>query len=188
MQEKSAMSKGFKIFVLVVVVLTAAGVIWFRRLQTETRKHSPEQTAVEQNLGIKVTYCSPAVRGRAIFGGLVPFGEVWRTGANEPTTFDTETALLIDGKTLPAGQYTLWTVPGEISWTVIWNSGHYPWGVSWGGKASRKPEKDVLTVEVPVQNSFDLQENFEISFSADPLALDLRWEYSRVRVPLAPAS
>ena len=130
------MSLRFKIVVLVLVVLTAAGVVWFRNVQTETRKHSPVQTATLATPGIEVMYCSPGVKDRAIFGGLVPYNEVWRTGANQPTTFDTQVALQIGENTLEPGIYTLWTIPGEETWQVIWNSSMYPWGVSWGGKPS----------------------------------------------------
>jgi hypothetical protein len=64
-----------------------------------------------------------------IFGGLVPYGEVWRTGANEATTFTTNQDLLVDGSFLAAGKYTLWTIPGPESWKVIFNSKMYPWGI-----------------------------------------------------------
>lgn len=179
------MSKRFKIIVLLLVILTAAGVVWFRNMQAETRKHSPVQTSTLAEPGIEVMYCSPGVKGRAIFGGLVPYNEVWRTGANEPTTFDTKVALQIGESTLEPGIYTLWTIPGEATWEVIWNSSMYPWGVSWGGKPSRKPEKDVLSITVPVATLNELQEQFDISLSAEPLQLQMAWENTSITVPMA---
>jgi hypothetical protein len=179
-----AMSLRFKIVVLVLVVLTAAGVVWFRNVQAETRKHSPVQTATLATPGIEVMYCSPGVKDRAIFGGLVPYNEVWRTGANEPTTFDTQVALQIGDNTLEPGIYTLWTIPGEETWQVIWNSSMYPWGVSWGGKPSRKPEKDVLTITVPVTKLDVLQERLNITLTAEPLQMQLAWENTSITVPM----
>lgn len=178
------MSKTFKIVVLVLVILTSAAVVWFRNMQAETRKHSPQTTLQSDALGLQMVYCSPAVKGRAIFGGLVPYNEVWRTGANEATTFDTQNDLVIGGQKLSAGKYTFWTIPGETEWQLIWNSGAYGWGVSWGGKASRKPEKDVLTVKVPAQKLPALQENFSITLAENPSRLQLAWENTLVEVPV----
>jgi len=179
------MSKRFKITVAVLVVLTALGVVGYRSMQKETRKHSPKQTITIQDPGIEVMYCSPSAKGRSIFGGLVPYNEVWRTGANEPTTFDTKVALQIGENTLEPGIYTLWTIPGEESWQVIWNSSMYPWGVSWGGKASRKPKKDALSITIPVTQLTDLKEQFEISVDTEPLTMHLAWENTRVSIPMS---
>lgn len=177
------MSKIFKITVFILVLLTIASIIVFRRLQSETRKHSPQEIAVENASGAKVVYCSPGVKGRAIFGGLVPYGKVWRTGANEPTTFESPVDLIFGTDTLKAGFYTFWTIPNEDNWQLIWNSGYYPWGVSWGGTASRKPEKDVLVLDVLPQQIDELQERFAIGFDENPNQFWLKWEYTMVRLP-----
>ena len=68
---------------------------------------------------IKTDYSSPRMKGRKIYGGLVPFGEVWRTGANEATTFVTSADVRVGGKTVPAGSYTIFTVPTADKWTLI---------------------------------------------------------------------
>src|SRR5580700_8897348 len=68
---------------------------------------------------VKVDYSSPRMRGRKIFGGLVPYGEVWRTGANEAATFAPATAVTIGGQAVPAGSYTLFTIPNPGKWTLI---------------------------------------------------------------------
>src|SRR5271170_8246855 len=70
---------------------------------------------------IKTNYSSPRMKGRKIYGELVPFGEVWRTGANEATTFVTSADVVVGGKTVPAGSYTIFTVPGPDKWTLIVN-------------------------------------------------------------------
>src|SRR5205807_4544765 len=68
---------------------------------------------------IKTDYSSPRMKGRKIYGGLVPSGEVWRTGANEATTFVTSNDVVVGGKTVPAGNYTIFTVPNADKWTLI---------------------------------------------------------------------
>src|SRR5437867_5699575 len=78
---------------------------------------------------ITVDYSSPRAKGRKIFGDLVPYGEVWRTGANEATTFVTTASVSADGKTAPAGSYTIFTVPAADKWTLIVNKHTGEWGV-----------------------------------------------------------
>src|SRR5688572_21647276 len=99
------MKKFWKWFLIVVVSLGVILFAFFKVMQYQTKKASPEETAEYKNNGkdIKVEYCSPSKRGREIFGSLVPYNEVWRTGANEATTFETATDLTISGKKLPAG-------------------------------------------------------------------------------------
>lgn len=102
---------------------------------------------------IKIAYGSPSVRGRKIWGGLVPYNKIWRTGANEKTIFETSKDLKIDGKTLPAGKYSLFTVPGEKEWKVIFNSDTEGWGIKHDGSANDDPAKDVLVVTVTPRKS-----------------------------------
>src|ERR1700742_522213 len=78
---------------------------------------------------ITVKYSSPRAKGRKIYGGLVPYGEVWRTGANEATSFVTDAGLTIDGKDVPAGSYTIFTVPNADKWTLIVNKKTGEWGI-----------------------------------------------------------
>src|SRR5688572_13747575 len=82
---------------------------------SQTKAASPEETVTfsQDNLTIEVFYNRPFKKGREIFGGLVPYDAVWRTGANEATTFETSKSLQIEGKTLPTGKYSLWTIPGK---------------------------------------------------------------------------
>jgi hypothetical protein len=162
-------------------------------LKEQTKKISPEKTAYyEQNaLTLSVTYSSPAKKGRIIFGELLPFGEVWRTGANEPTRFSTATNLSVGGQNLQAGDYSLWTIPGERQWTVIFNREIPDWGVtllSGGSETTRNPEADVLQIIVPVEVLTEVVENFDIAFvSADTensVYLQFSWDTTRIRVPL----
>lgn len=171
------------IFVVLVLVFT----FLFRMVRTQTKKHSPEERVeyVQGSVELSVFYNRPGKKGREIFGDLVPYGEVWRTGANEATTFTTNQDLTIDGKTLRAGEYTLWTIPQSDSWTVIFNGKNYAWGVSFGGKASRDPAADVLQVQVPTESLSETVELFTISFEEGaPLKLVLAWDKTRVAVPV----
>lgn len=151
------MSKSLKILLIVVGVLVALGAliafVGWPYLKKVTKKSSPEQTIAYQQFGLdlEVFYCRPSKKGRDIFAeeGLVPYGEVWRTGANEATTFETATNLNIQGEVLPAGKYTLWTIPGEGTWEIIFNKKMYGWGVGWGAKAAVNREHDALAIVVP---------------------------------------
>ncbi|MBX9734192.1 MAG: DUF2911 domain-containing protein [Chitinophagaceae bacterium] len=125
-------------------------------------------------------------KGRVIFGGLVPFGKVWRTGANENTVFTTDKDLTINGKKLPAGEYSLWTIPGKDKWTVIWNKKQYAWGVKIGEVASREAEHDAIQVEVPVQTQAPGLEQFKIAFEKNDKSINLilAWDTTKVTVPM----
>ena len=122
------MNKAVKIILWILGILVGILLIFFLlvgpMIKKGTKKHSPEVTEIyeKDGLNIEIFYSSPAKKDREIFGALVPYNEVWRTGANEATTFTTNKDLLIDGQTLPAGEYTLWTIPGEKSWQIIFNS------------------------------------------------------------------
>lgn len=109
---------------------------------------SPNAT-VGQTVGVtnvRITYGRPSVRGREIFGGLVPFGEVWRTGANEATTISFSTPVRVEGKRLEAGTYGFFTVPGPDKWTLIFNDEPEQWGAY-----NYDSSEDVLRVEVDAE-------------------------------------
>jgi len=156
--------------------------------KSSTKKHSPETTATYNQNGYNLTaiYSSPFKKGRVIFGELVPYGKVWRTGANEPTTFESNVDLVIKGATLPQGKYSLWTIPKENSWNVIFNKDIPGWGVGWGSKSARDPEFDVVNIEVPVKELSHVQESFTIDFSDKAeLMMNLIWDDISVSVPIS---
>ena len=138
------------------------------------------------DLKLEVFYNRPSKKERAIFGALVPFNEVWRTGANEATTFETNTNLEVQGGLLPAGKYTLWTVPRDSTWSVIFNSKQYSWGVDNEMKPLWDPNYDVLDIEVPIEKLNATVEQFTIAFdnSTDNLFLTMAWDDTKVSVPL----
>ncbi len=159
-------------------------------MQEQTKKISPEETNtyVQDGFDLSVNYSSPAKKDRVIFGELVPYNTVWRTGANEPTTFTTASAIRIIDQELPPGTYSLWTIPGEKNWSVIFNTEIPDWGVSLlsGGKeTTRTPEKDIIKVEVPVEGTATTVEKFTIEFSdKENLSMDISWDTTKVKVPI----
>jgi len=138
------------------------------------------------DLKLKVFYNRPSKRDRDIFGGLVPLNQVWRTGANEATTFETNQDLKIDGDMLPAGKYTLWTIPSDTIWTIMFNSKQYSWGVDENMKPLYKPEFDIITIKVQPENIDNEVEQFTIAFdnSTDNLYLTMAWDKTKIAIPL----
>jgi hypothetical protein len=138
------------------------------------------------DLKLKVFYNRPSKKGREVFGGLVPYGQVWRTGANEATTFTTNHDLKIKGVLVPKGEYTLWTVPNDSSWKIMFNSKEYPWGVDKEMKPMWDPNYDLLELDIPVEKLDSIVEQFTISFdnTTDNLKLTLAWDQTKISVPL----
>ena len=132
---------------------------------------------------IKTSYSSPRMKSRKIYGDLVPFGRVWRAGANEATTFVTSNDLLVDGTTVPAGTYTIFTVPEPDKWTLIINKKTGEWGIPY------KYEKDELArVDMKVTALPSPVENFTVAFgrSGNGCTLQMDWETTRASVDLMP--
>lgn len=145
---------------------------------------SPNAT-VTQSIGITdltVKYSRPGVKGRAIWGGLVPWGKPWRTGANEATNFTTSDDVTIGDKPLPAGTYALFTIPAENEWTVIFSKQKELWGAF-----DYDPAQDVLRLSVKPQPA-EAVEWMRFSFdNLTPSSADLvlRWEKLQLAVPIA---
>ncbi|PYT98808.1 MAG: hypothetical protein DMG38_14145 [Acidobacteria bacterium] len=131
---------------------------------------------------ITVDYSSPRAKGRKIFGGLVPYGEVWRTGADEATTFVTTADLMVGGTHVPAGNYTIFTVPNQNKWTLIINKKTGEWGIPY------KYESDELArVDMKVSAAPATVENFIIAFdkAASGCTLRMEWENTRATVDIS---
>jgi len=148
--------------------------------QIKLPRVSPKAT-VTQSVGltdVTITYSRPGVKGRAIWGGLVPYDEVWRTGANEATTISFSQDVVINGKPLAAGTYSLHTIPGKTAWTIIFNKqAGQPGGYEYDAT------QDVLRIEAAPATGPD-QEWMQFSFPevlTDSARVELAWE--KVRVP-----
>ncbi|MCM4173770.1 DUF2911 domain-containing protein [Arenibacter sp. TNZ] len=183
--------KFLKWLLVVIVVLILAFFLFGKSyLREQTKKNSPEKTATydKNGMDLSVKYSSPFKKDRVIFGELVPYDEVWRTGANEPTTFTTATNINIGGKSLPSGSYSMWTIPGKETWSFIFNSEIEEWGVtilSGGKETTRNPETDVVQINVPVQQLPQTIESLTIDFDeAEQLYLSLAWDKTKVSVPI----
>lgn len=194
------MSKALRITLIVLGVLAVLAIamrfLVFPKLLEQTKKNSPEQIVNydQDGLDLEVFYCRPSKKGRLIFGPegsdpgpLVPYGKIWRTGANEVTTFETGTDIMVDGQALPAGKYSVFTIPGENGWEVIFNSKTYSWGVAgFGGQSPIDREADVVVAKGEVQNRSAAEEMFTISFSqGEATYLNLDWDMTRVRVSIS---
>lgn len=181
------MGKFLKWFLVIAAIVAVIGYFAFQRMKEQTKKASPEETVSLRvdSLEVDITYSRPQKKGRDIFGGLVPYNQVWRTGANEATTFTTNMDLTIGGKALPAGKYTLWTIPGRDEWTVIFNGKEYMWGVGRDGSPSREPEADVASIDVPVKVLADTVQQFTIRFEQQrPVKMIMEWDLVQVAVPI----
>lgn len=156
-----------------------------------TKSVSPENSFVYEadDLRISVFYNRPYKKGREIFGKLVPYGTTWRTGANEATVFKSNRDLYIDGKKLPQGEYSFWTVPNERSWQIVFNSSIPSWGIDVmnHGVAARDPKSDILITEVPSMNTPKEFEQFTITVEKvdDMLELILAWDRTLVAIPIS---
>lgn len=179
--------KKFLLILGVILVIILGVLTYFRMFYTKS--FSPEETAeyTKGDLEVSVFYNRPYKKGRQIFGGLVPFDKVWRTGANEATVFKTNKDLTFGDKVLKAGEYTLWATPGEQTWTVLFNSETGQWGVGFNGEANRDPAKDVLSVtaSVVVQDKEFEQFTIAIVSAGEDNELTLMWDKTLVAVPFS---
>jgi len=131
---------------------------------------------------IAVDYSSPRMKGRKIFGELVPFGKVWRAGANEATTFVTDADLTVGGKAVPAGNYTIFAVPEADKWTLVISKKTGEWGTAYPGA-----DNDLARVDMKVSKTAAPVENFTIAFDkgASGCALRMEWENTSASVDVS---
>jgi len=172
-------SSPFALVVCIVSVFTLTA-------QAEIKTAAPSPAAeVKQTVGLTeftIKYSRPGVKGRTIYGDLVPYGQLWRTGANAPTKISFDKAIKLEGKSIPAGDYVLFTIPGEREWTVIVygdakvrNTGAY------------SKDQDAARVTVAPVKLSGVVENFTIGFTDlrdDSATLVLDWATTRVPVKI----
>ena len=164
------------LFVLAACVFSCAQ-------QKESKRPSPPartQCKFSDGKTITVDYSSPRVRGRKIFGELVPYGEVWRTGANEATTFVVdENFITAEGISLPAGSYTIFTVPNPDRWMLIINKHTGEWGIPY-----RYESEELARVPMSVTRLSSPVENFTISFdhTGGSCTMRMSWENTQASV------
>jgi hypothetical protein len=146
----------------------------FGALAQDKKMPSPPATAegTVDGIKVKIEYHQPSARGRKIMGGLVPFGEVWRTGANETTSIEFSGPVKLEGKDLAKGKYALFTIPGENEWVIIINK-----TIKWGHYDYKEAE-DVLRVKVKPSKTPGFVETFNIAVDKDQVVM--KWENTQV--------
>ena len=159
-----------------IVSLALLGLLVTPRTHAQAQRPSPAaqaQCKFADGKTVSVDYSSPRMKGRKIYGDLVPYGQVWRTGANEATTFVTTANLIVEGKHVPAGSYTIFTIPNPSQWTLIINKKTGEWGIPY------KYESDELTrTTLTLLPIADPVENLTISFDQrfGGCVFKIRWE------------
>lgn len=169
-----------KLLLTVVAGLLICGVASLARAQTPKSPHDTVSADVGGHK-ITITYGRPSVRGRKIVGGLVPYGKVWRTGADEATTFQTDANLDISGLKVPKGKYGLFTLPNPDGWTLIINKTADQWGAF-----NYKDADDLGRTKMQISKSNSPVEQFTITLTpyGNGATLRLEWENTVASVPI----
>ena len=157
--------------------LLAATLLFPQEQKKKKQRPSPaaESTVTLSGKNVTIKYSSPSVKGRKIFGELVPFGKVWRAGANEATALHTDAAIVLGDLTVPAGDYTLFVIPEANSWTLIVNKQTGQWGLTYNQDQDLGRTKMTLSKVAPV-------ESYKMTLSEK--ALKLEWEETAATVSL----
>ena len=168
------------------VVCLAGGFVSIACAQDKSARPSPPAKAeckLAGGKGVTVDYSSPRAKGRKIYGGLVPYGKVWRAGANEATTFVADTDLTVGGAAVPAGSYTIFAIPNADKWTLVISKKTREWGTAYPGE-----KEDLVRVDMQVSNLSSPVENFTIAFdqSSSGCTMHMDWETTRASVSIAP--
>ena len=131
---------------------------------------------------ILVNYSSPRMRGRKIYGDLVPYGEVWRAGADDATSFVTNADLMVGGRLVPAGKYTLFALPNPTKWTLVISKQKGEWGIPYPGS-----RYDLLRTEMKVEKLAQRAEDFVIAFDQGGATCTMRldWETTRASIEIS---
>ncbi len=163
------------------IVIAVAVLLIIYLLLRYTRSKSPVAVAevAQHGLKISVKYCQPYKKGRTVFGSVVPFDKVWRTGANAATIITIDRNVFVGDQPLNKGTYSLYTIPSETDWTIIFNGQTGQWGVRYN------QTKDVLRVPVATRVYPSGAEQFFISFEpqTDGTVMLLTWDQTQVVVP-----
>jgi len=173
------------IIALSVACLSLALFAVARHAQQDKSKRPSPPASATLDLGggksITIDYSSPRAKGRKIYGELVPYGQVWRAGANEATTFVTTADVTVGGAAVPAGNYTIYAIPNKDKWTLVISKKTGEWGTDYAG-----PSSDLARVDMKVSTLPAPVENFTISFdkSANGGSLNIDWENTRASVAI----
>jgi hypothetical protein len=153
--------------------------------QDKSKRPSPPAKAeckLPGGKSVTIDYSSPRAKGRKVYGELVPYGKVWRAGANEATAFLTDADLTIGGTSVPAGSYTIFTIPNADKWQLVISKKTGEWGTAYPG-----PGEDLARIDMKVSKLPSPLENFTIAFdqSATGCTLHMDWETTRASVDIS---
>jgi hypothetical protein len=166
-------------------IAVAIGMIFTLSLLAACQRRPSPPASAACDLGggrtIQTKYSSPRTKDRKIYGNLVPFGSIWRAGANEVTTFVTSSDVVLGGKTVPAGSYTIFTIPAADRWTLIINKKTGEWGIHYKYESDELARVDMNVSKLPA-----LVENFTIAYdnSGSGCTLRMDWETTRASVDI----
>jgi hypothetical protein len=171
--------------VLVLLMFLSASTVFAQRdeiIPLEKVVRSQRGTVSQRiaNTEITIEYGRPVARGRALFGALVPYGRVWHPGADQGTTLQTTRAIELNGKPLPAGRYSLWTVPGEKAWTFIFSKNADAFHTSYPGEAL-----DALRVDLTPETGAHMESMAFYFPAVDGKDATLRLHWGTVVVPMS---
>lgn len=168
------------------IIIAAAAVLTFLSADAQLRTPAPSPTqTIKQDFGlasVELSYSRPAMKGRKVFGDLVPFGKVWRTGANSATTINFGEEVTIGGKKIPAGKYGLLSIPDKNSWTLIISK-----QLDVTSPAAYKQDMDVVRVDAKTLKMNESIESFTMQFAnVKPTSCELHimWENTAVALPI----
>lgn len=170
-------------YLKIILIIAAVVAIYFVGNRFLTKSHSPSSTAHHEKNGIEMTveYSRPYKKGREIFGGLVPYGKIWRTGANEATIIRFTKDVNFAGKMLKAGTYTLWTIPGPTDWMIVINSETGQWGTEYDERRDvlrvpAKSKKLDVPLEMLIIDFTDVESGSEML---------IKWDNTIVNIPIS---
>ena len=179
-------------FALIAVSLFAVATLASAQMNMsddKSKRPSPPASAAckfSDGKTIKIDYSSPRAKGRKIFGeasekALVPYEQIWRTGANDATTFVTDTNVTVGGKAVPAGSYTIFTEPKADAWSLVISKKTGEWGTDYPGE-----KEDLVRVPMTVSKTSAPVENFTIAFdqAGSKCTLRIEWENTRASVEI----
>jgi len=168
------------------IIITAAAVFALLSADAQLRTPAPSPTqTIKQDFGlssVELSYSRPGMKGRKVFGDLVPFGKVWRTGANSATTINFGEEVTIGGKKIPAGKYGLLSIPDKNSWTLIISK-----QLDVTSPAAYKQDMDVVRVDAKTMKMDDNMESFTMQFAnvkSTSCELHIMWENTAVALPI----
>jgi hypothetical protein len=164
-------------FLIATLIFTTSGIYAQRGDDSDRASKNGSTTGTIDGIEVNIEYGRPNVKGRQIWGALVPFDKVWRTGANEATTAEFSGDVAIGEATLPAGRYGIFTIPGEDEWTVIFNKQPDQWGATKYDAA-----EDALRVTVTPQSIEHVE---SMDFIIEDSSIVLRWEEIAVPIEVA---